>query len=76
MDKYNRCALFRNTPEERFFESGGMMMKETVVLVLLGIVAATAASSKPVSITLTSNWARTPILLEARHDPTFYSLCV
>ena len=45
-----------------------MSVRDFVVLLLLGAVAAAAASSKPVHITLTSNWSRTPILLEARHD--------
>ena len=45
-----------------------MSVREAVVLVLVGVVAAASASSKPVHITLTSNWSRTPILLEARHE--------
>lgn len=43
-----------------------MSAREAVVLLVVGVVAAASASSKPVHITLTSNWSRTPILLEAR----------
>jgi UDP-glucose:glycoprotein glucosyltransferase len=42
-----------------------MSVRETVVLLVVGIFAGVWASSKPVHITLTSNWTRTPILLEA-----------
>ena len=45
-----------------------MSVRETVVLLVVGIFAGVWASSKPVHITLTSNWTRTPILLEARYE--------
>lgn len=47
---------------------GGMAswwLQDAVLLVVCASVAA-AISSKPVSISLNSNWLRTPILLEAR----------
>ena len=45
-----------------------MSVREAAVLLVVGLVAAASASSKPVHITLTSNWSRTPILLEARYE--------
>lgn len=55
---WSRWALIR----------GGMAswrLKDAALLVVCAGVAA-AISSKPVSISLNSNWPRTPILLEAR----------
>ncbi|CAI8005278.1 UDP-glucose:glycoprotein glucosyltransferase 1 [Geodia barretti] len=42
-----------------------MSVREAAVLLVVGVFAGVWASSKPVHITLTSNWTRTPILLEA-----------
>ena len=45
-----------------------MSVREAAVLLVVGVFSGVWASSKPVHITLTSNWTRTPILLEARYE--------